>query len=152
MPFLQLSPNAHIAFPALLAVISYVLYFWVGFRRQGVVGYLRNNVLPPPGVPLWIYPLIIPIEVLMQFVTRPFTLAVRLFANMFAGHIVLLVFTLGGFTLFAANNVFLYGVGALSLVMAIVLTLFEAVVALLQAYVFVMLTASYLQGSLEGAH
>jgi F-type H+-transporting ATPase subunit a len=71
---------------------------------------------------------------------------------MFAGHIILLVFTLGGFLLFNADNFALKGVSFLSWAFAIVLTLFELLVAVLQAYVFILLTAVYVQGALADEH
>jgi F-type H+-transporting ATPase subunit a len=105
-----------------------------------------------PGAPLWIYPLLVPLEFLQTFVTRPFTLAIRLFSNMFARHLILLVFTLGGFALLGAQTVALCPASLVSWALAIVLSLFEAAVALLQAYVFVVLTASYIQGALAEEH
>ena len=83
---------------------------------------------------------------------RPLTLAIRLFANMFAGHLILLVFTLGGFVLLGTNNIGLAGVGIVSFAMAIVMTFFELVVACLQAYVFAVLTAVYVQSSIVEEH
>jgi F-type H+-transporting ATPase subunit a len=84
-------------------------------------------------------------------VFRPFTLAVRLFANMFAGHMILLVFTLGGFVMLNSNAL-LAPVSVLSWAMAVALTFLEALVVMLQAYVFVVLTASYVQGALAEEH
>jgi F-type H+-transporting ATPase subunit a len=71
---------------------------------------------------------------------------------MFAGHILLLVFTLGGFVLLAVNNILVKPIGVMSWLMAIILTFFELLVALLQAYVFVILTAAYIEGSLAEEH
>jgi F-type H+-transporting ATPase subunit a len=151
IPFLQLSPNAHIAFPAVLAVISYLLFMYLGFRKHGFFGYLKATLIIP-GVPAPMLLLIVPIEFMSTFLLRPFTLALRLFANMFAGHVILLVFTLGGFVLIGLDNVFLKPVSLLSWAMAIALTFFELLVAALQAYVFALLTASYVQGALADEH
>jgi F-type H+-transporting ATPase subunit a len=74
-----------------LAAISYVLFNWVGIRQQGVGPYFKNNLFPA-GVPKPLYVLITPIEFVSTFVFRPFTLAVRLFANMLAGHLLLAIF------------------------------------------------------------
>jgi F-type H+-transporting ATPase subunit a len=150
IPGLQISPNSHIAFPIVLAIISYVLFMYQGVRRHGVGKYLKMNLIPDAPAPLLI--ILVPIEFFSTFVLRPVTLSLRLFANMFAGHMLLLVFTLGGFVLLGANNIAIQGVSLLSFAMAIILTLFEVIVALLQAYVFAVLTASYLQGALADEH
>ncbi len=149
IPFIQISPNAHIAFPAVLAVISYVLFIYLGFRKHGV-GYLKHALIIP-GVPWPMYFLLVPIELFSTFILRPLTLALRLFANMFAGHVILLVFTLGGFVLIQAS----WGYSPISLlswVMAILLTFFELMIAALQAYVFALLSASYVQGAIAEDH
>jgi F-type H+-transporting ATPase subunit a len=150
IPLLQISPNAHIAFPIMLAIPSYVLFNYLGIRKHGFKKYLKMNLIP--DAPIGLLPLLILIEFFSTFVLRPVTLSLRLFANMFAGHMLLLVFTLGGFVLLGANNFALKGVSIVSFAMAIVLTLFEVIVALLQAYVFVILTASYVQGALADEH
>jgi F-type H+-transporting ATPase subunit a len=97
------------------------------------------------------YILVTPIEILQNFVVRPFTLAVRLFANMFAGHMLLVVFSLGAVYLFQVGN---YSVvfGPISALMAIVMTFFELLVIFLQAYVFTVLMGTYLNGSIEAEH
>ncbi len=149
VPFVQLSPNSHIAFPAILAVVSYVMFIYVGIRKHGFVKYLKHSLIPP--APGFILPLLIPIEFFSNFLVRPFSLAVRLFANMFAGHILLLVFTLGGFAMISATPL-LAPVSILSWVLSIALTFLEFLVICLQAYVFTVLTASYVQGSLADEH
>jgi len=149
VPFIQISPNSHIAFPVILAVISYVLFIYQGLRRFGL-RYFRNTLILP--APWYVQPILIPIEFASTFLIRPFTLAVRLFANMFAGHVILLVFTLGGFVLLNSDALFLKPISLLSWAMAIALTFLEALVAILQAYVFVVLTSSYLQGALAEEH
>jgi F-type H+-transporting ATPase subunit a len=150
IPGIQLSPNSHIAFPATLAVISYVLFNYIGIRRYGFGTYMKRSLIPP--APWFVLPLLIPIEFISTFLVRPFTLAVRLFANMFAGHVILLVFTLGGFVLLNAESLFIKPVSLVSWALAVALTFLEALVALLQAYIFVVLTASYVQGALAEEH
>lgn len=150
IPLLQISPNAHIAFPVVLAVLSYVLFNYLGIRKHGLGKYLKMNLIP--DAPIGMLPLLIPIEFFSTFVLRPITLALRLFANMFAGHMLLLVFTVGGFVLLGTDNVLTQSVSVVSFLMAILLTLFEVIVAILQAYVFTILTASYVQGALSDAH
>jgi F-type H+-transporting ATPase subunit a len=151
LPFFQVSPSAHIAFPAALALISWVLYITVGVRRHGFIGYLKVTLIPP-GAPVWLMPLLIPLEFFSNILIRPFALAVRLFANLFAGHFILLVFTLGGFVLLGSSAAFIKPISVLAWAMAIVLTFLEVLVALLQAYVFAILNAVYLQSSLAAEH
>jgi F-type H+-transporting ATPase subunit a len=149
VPFLQISPNSHIAFPAMLAAISYVLFNYAGIKHHGFVKYFKMALVPP--APWFILPLLIPIEFFSTFLVRPFSLAIRLFANMFAGHMLLLVFTLGGFAMISAN-VWFIPFSVVSWVMTIALTFLEFLVIVLQAYVFTVLTASYLQGALADEH
>jgi F-type H+-transporting ATPase subunit a len=149
VPFVQISPNSHIAFPAILAVISYIMFIYIGMKHHGGLKYFKHALIPP--APWFILPLLIPIEFFSTFLVRPFSLAVRLFANMFAGHMLLLVFTLGGFAMLNAN-IWLAPASLVSWVMTIALTFLEFLVVCLQAYVFTVLTASYLQGALADEH
>jgi F-type H+-transporting ATPase subunit a len=150
IPFAQISPNSKFAIPLVLAVITWILYNWVGIREQGAGKYFKDAAVPP-GVPIAALILVTPIELLQVFVIRPFTLAVRLFANMFAGHMLLVVFSLGATYLITAGGIYpIFGVA--SFAMAIVMTFFEILVIVLQAYVFTVLTATYLAGSVEPAH
>ncbi len=149
VPGIQVSPNAHIAFPIMLTIITYVLFITVGIRKFGFGRFMKNSLIPPaPWFILW---LLVPIEFFSTFIVRPVTLSLRLFANMFAGHMILLVFTLGGFVLLSAN-VWFAPLSLLSWALAIALTFLEALVAVLQAYVFVILTSSYVQGALAEEH
>jgi F-type H+-transporting ATPase subunit a len=111
---------------------------------------MKLSLIPP--APWFILIILIPIEFASTFLIRPFTLALRLFANMFAGHIILLVFTLGGFALFGANAVAIRPLSIVSWAMALALTFLETLVAVLQAYVFVVLTSSYVGGALAEEH
>jgi F-type H+-transporting ATPase subunit a len=150
IPFAQISPNAKFAIPLVLAVICWVLYNYVGIREQGAAKYFKDAAVPP-GVPAAALVLVTPIELLQVFVIRPFTLAVRLFANMFAGHMLLLVFSLGAtYLLFVGNFSVVFA--PLSFLMALVMTFFELLVIVLQAYVFTVLMATYLNGAVEPAH
>jgi len=150
IPFAQISPMAKFAFPLVLALICYVIYIWVGIREQGVGKYFKD-ILFLPGVPVFMYILVTPIEILQNFIVRPFTLAVRLFANMFAGHMLLLVFSLGATYLFTVGGLS-YIFGGISFLMALVMTFFELLVIFLQAYVFTVLMGTYLNGSIEAEH
>lgn len=151
VPGIQISPMSHIAFPATLAVLSWGIYMYVGIKQHGLGKFLKNTCVPP-GAPAFIYPLLIPIEFLQNIILRPVTLALRLFANMFAGHLILLVFILGGFQLLNSDNVFIQGMSVFSFAMGIAMTLFELIVIALQAYVFTLLTGMYIQGSLADEH
>jgi F-type H+-transporting ATPase subunit a len=150
IPFFQISPNSHIAFPIMLTVITYVMFNYIGIRKHGFLKYMKKSTVPP--APWFILPLLVPIEFFSTFIVRPITLSVRLFANMFAGHMILLVFTLGGFALFGAQTLWFKPISLLSWALAIALTFLEALVIVLQAYVFVVLTSSYISGALSEEH
>jgi F-type H+-transporting ATPase subunit a len=151
VPGLQISPNSHVAFPIVLAAISYVLYIAVGIRKHGFLRYLKMSLILP-NVPWPMHVLLVPLEFMQNFIIRPVTLAVRLFANMFAGHLILLVFTIGGFVLLSSDNLFIQASSIFAFLMSIVMTFFEALVAILQAYVFVVLSANYLSTSMAEEH
>jgi F-type H+-transporting ATPase subunit a len=151
IPLAQISPNAHIAFPAFLAIISWVTFLYLGIRKFGLVRYLKK-VSVPSGTPWYMLWLVAPIEFFSTVLVRPVTLSVRLFANMFAGHLILLVFTIGGFMLLGSSVVLLRPISVLSWLLAIVLTLFEFVIAALQAYVFLLLSAFYFGEALAEEH
>jgi len=127
-------------------IMVFVVYNWIGFKKNGFLGYLKSFL--PSGTPWWLIPLIYPLEVISHFL-RPFTLGVRLYANMYAGHIVLGVF--GIFVVMVASALSPVGfvVGGLSLVMQIIMYAFEVFVAFIQAYVFAILTAVYMNGALH---
>ena len=150
IPIVQFSPMSKFAFPLVLALICWVLYIYLGIREQGVGKYFKD-IMFLPGVPKFMYVLVTPIEVLQNFIVRPFTLAVRLFANMFAGHMLLLVFSVGATYLFTVGGLS-YVFGSISFLMAIVMTFFELLVMFLQAYVFTVLMGTYLNGSIEAEH
>jgi F-type H+-transporting ATPase subunit a len=150
VPFAQISPMSKFAFPLVLAVITWVIYNWVGIREQGAGRYFKDAAVPP-GVPIGALILVTPIELLQVFVIRPFTLAVRLFANMFAGHMLLAVFALGTVYLLQVGN-FSVIFSPFAFLMALIMTFFELLVIVLQAYVFTVLTATYLNGAVEPAH
>jgi F-type H+-transporting ATPase subunit a len=133
-----------------LAVISYVMFIYVGIRKHGAGKFFKTALIPP--APWFILPILIPIEFFSTFLVRPVTLALRLFANMFAGHMILLVFTLGGFALLNADSLLVKPISLLSWAMTLALFALEVIVALLQAYVFVVLTSSYIQGALADEH
>ncbi|MFB7763067.1 F0F1 ATP synthase subunit A [Streptomyces xiamenensis] len=149
VPLAQFPVTSAIAFPAGLAVVVWVTYMTVTFKTNGFVGGLRNLCVPS-GLPKGIYVILTPIEFISNVFLRPFTMAVRLFANMFAGHLLLLLFIIGTwYTLGTVVGTF-YSITSFAL--ALVLTVFEMFIQALQAYVFVVLTATYLSQALEEAH
>lgn len=150
IPFAQISPMSKFALPLVLAVLVWILYNYVGIREQGAARYFKDAAIPP-GVPIGALILVTPIELLQVFVIRPFTLAVRLFANMFAGHMLLVVFSLGTVYLLQVGN-FSVIFSPFAFAMALAMTFFEVLVIVLQAYVFTVLTATYLNGAVEPAH
>jgi F-type H+-transporting ATPase subunit a len=147
-PFIMFPLNSRLAFPIVLALIAWVTYNAVGISRHGFLGYFKM-VMFPPGVPIPIYILLTPIELLQVVIIRPFTLAVRLFANMVAGHFLLAVFFLGAVALFTG---FPYILGLVSFAMGTVMVGFEIFVSGLQAFIFAVLTASYIGGAMAEEH
>ena len=142
--------NGRMALPAVMAVCSLLLFISVGISQQGFGHYFRNTLFPP-GMPKLIYVLLTPIELISTFIVRPVTLAIRLLANMIAGHLILSVFFVAaGYMLTSMNISTLFGVGAL--VFAVALIAFELFVAGLQAYVFTILSAVYIAGAMEPEH
>ena len=149
IPILYFPAMAKYGYPAALAGMVWLIYMGLGFKKQGVRGYLRT-LLVPSGSPAWILPLLIPIEFLSNVLVRPFTLSVRLFANMLAGHVLLLVFSLATWYLLTVSIGLLFS--ATSFVVLILVTGLEVLVQALQAFIFTILTATYISGAYESAH
>ncbi|HEY6793204.1 MAG TPA: F0F1 ATP synthase subunit A [Kineosporiaceae bacterium] len=151
LPPVQFPTMSRLGFPAALTLVVFVLYHVLGIRKMGLGGYFKHMV--PPGVPGWVLVILFPLELLTYFFTRPVTLALRLFGNMFAGHLLLVLFVTGGeYLVLHAGNPTLIPVGIFSWVMAFVMTLFELLVEFLQAYIFTLLAALYIAGSLAAEH
>jgi F-type H+-transporting ATPase subunit a len=151
VPIVQFPSMSRIGFPAALALLTWLVFNYVGIRRKGLGSYLKQ-VVYPPGVPTWILPLIIPLEFIQTILTRPLTLGLRLFANMFAGHLLLLVFILGGDFMLLHGSAALPFLSPFAFLMGIGMTIFEALIQVLQAYIFVLLTALYIAGALAEEH
>jgi F-type H+-transporting ATPase subunit a len=157
IPGAQFPVSSRFAFPVVLALIVWVVYLFVGMKNQGVVGYFKN-VAFPPGMPIGIYPLLTPIEILSTIIIRPATLAIRLFANMFAGHLLITVFTVSAWYLLNLTNFvgFVSVIGYLgsfvSFIVIILLTVFEMFIQALQAFIFTLLTAVFISSSLHAEH
>jgi len=151
VPLVNFSLSSRIAFPMVLAIVSWITYNAVGIRRHGFLGYLKM-VCFPPGAPKVLYLLLTPIEFFTTIIVRPITLSVRLFANLVAGHFLLAVFFLGTIALFESSNVLLKPIGLVSGGMAVVMVGFEIFVSALQAFIFSVLSASYIAGAMASEH
>ncbi len=155
-PLVNFPTTARMALPAMLAMLVWVVFIIAGVGAHGPRYFL--DAVKPSGVPGFVLPLIIPIELVSTFVVRPLTLAVRLFANTMAGHIILAI-------IFVSANTFLWDVshgnfmdkgimgGILGIFLAVaagpLMMVFEIVVATIQAYIFTILTAVYINSSLS---
>lgn len=149
IPIFQIPATARMAIPMFLALLSWAIFIVVGIINQGPGHYLKNSLFPP-GVPKALYILVTPIEFISTFLVRPFSLAVRLFANMLAGHILLVTFSVLSAALLVKSA--LVVVLPLPAVMLVFLTGFEVLVAVLQAYIFTILTAVYIGGAMHPEH
>lgn len=149
VPGVNFPVTSRMAIPAALAVLTWIIFNVVGIMKQGAYRYFKD-VLFPPGVPKAVYVLLTPIELFSTFIVRPFTLAVRLFANMVAGHTLLTIFFLFTNDFLRENLGPAAPIGVLTLVISCVLILFELLVISLQAYIFTMLTASYIAEATHG--
>jgi len=149
VPLIQMPGNARIAVPMFLALLTWVLFIGAGFKAQGPLGYLKSSLFPP-GVPKALYVLVTPIEFVSIFLVRPFSLMVRLFANLLAGHILLVTFAVLSASLVTAKwyAIFL----PLPVLGVIFFTAFEVLVSFLQAYVFALLAGVYIGSSLHPEH
>ncbi len=150
--FLSMNPvNSKIGFPIALTIVVYVVYHWVSIQKMGFVGYLKHMV--PPGLPAWIAPVIFLLEIVTYLITRPLTLALRLFGNMFAGHMVIALFVTGAFFfLLHGDGILLRVLSLPTFLMAGVMLIFEILVQFLQAFVFALLAASYIAGAVAEDH
>ncbi|MBL3666576.1 F0F1 ATP synthase subunit A [Streptomyces sp. M2CJ-2] len=148
IPFAQMPVTSIFAYPLGLALIVYIVWISLTFKRQGFVGALKNFTGYDKSLGAAL-PVVMLIEAFSNLLVRPFTHAVRLFANMFAGHILLVLFTIASWYL-------LNGIGiayaSVSFLMVLVMTVFELFIQALQAYVFVLLTVTYIQGALAEQH
>jgi F-type H+-transporting ATPase subunit a len=151
IPFFQFPATSRSGYPWALVAVVYLTYLYLGFRTQGALGYLKNMI--PRDVPFFVLIILLPVEFLRFFIVQPFTLGVRLFANMFAGHLVLLLFALGGEYLLLHSDVIGFKpVGILAMAMGMVLHLLELLIQVLQAYIFTLLTANYIAGAVAEEH
>ena len=149
IPLIDFPATSRIAFPAGLAFIVWVTYITIGMRAKGPIGYFRAMAIPQ-GAPWWILPLLAPIELFSNILVRPFTLTIRLMANMLAGHLLLLVFGVASWYLFSASIGLLYA--TTSFLLTIILTGLEVLIQALQAFIFATLTAFYIADARQTVH
>jgi len=150
IPGLNISGTSVIGLPIVMALAAYVTFIYAGMKKHGF-GFFKSALFPA-GVPKVFYIMVTPIEFLSTFILRPVTLALRLTMNMIAGHLLLvLCFSATQFFLFESDGLFkLFGAG--TFVFGFAFTLFEILVAFLQAYVFTLLTTVYIQLALSDEH
>jgi F-type H+-transporting ATPase subunit a len=150
IPFFQFPTMSRIGFPIALALFVYVAYHYAGFKKHGFVGYIKHAALPP-GVPAFVAPLIIVIELFTKFAFQPFSLALRVFAAMFAGHLILVLAVVGGeFLLFSGSA--LVVAAPFAFIAAIAFTFLEVLVMSIQAYVFALLAGVYIGAAVSTEH
>lgn len=159
-PLVQFPSTGRMAVPAFLALTVYIVYWAAGVKAVGFWTYMKDHAVPG-GVPAFVLPLVVPIELAQILIIRPLTHAVRLFANMMAGHILLAI-------IFIAANAFLLDVhngiaeasfnlkgspvGLIALAAGPAMVGFEIMVGALQAYIFTILAAVYIGDSMHPAH
>jgi len=150
IPFLNIAGSSIVAVPLLLALISYVTFIYAGIKKSPK-NFFKNSLFPS-GVPPFLYIIVTPLEFISTFIIRPVTLTLRLLMNMIVGHLMLVLF-------FSATQFFLFTLGgwwsalaAGSFAFGLAFTLFEILVAVLQAYVFTILTAVYIQLAVAEEH
>jgi F-type H+-transporting ATPase subunit a len=150
IPIIYMPATARIAIPLFLSLLVWVIFIGVGFKHQGPA-YIKNSLFPP-GVPGPLYILVAPIEFISTFLVRPFSLTVRLFANLLAGHILLVTFALLTEELIQSDTFALKPVAILPFFMLLFITAFEVLVGFLQAYIFTILAAVYIGGATHPEH
>lgn len=151
IPFIQFPTFSRSGMVYSLAALSWIIYNVAGMRVHGFLGYLKHQSVPA-GVTGPILALLIPLEFISNIVVRPVTLALRLFANMLAGHLLLILFALGGEYLLVHGAGLVKPVGLLAWILFILISFLELLVQFLQAYVFVLLNAMYISGAIAEEH
>ena len=140
LPFSATS-TGNIAVTLALALVSFAAQQWAGISKYGIAGHFHNLI--PPGLPVWLLPIMIPVEILSLF-TKPFALMVRLFANMLAGHMVITALLLLIPLMARIATVAGVLVIPVSLGLSLFIMLLEVLVAFVQAYIFTMLSAIFI--------
>ena len=151
IPFIQFPTFSRAGMVYSLALLSWVIYNAVGIKKHGFGGYIKLQTVPA-GIKGPILALLIPLEAMSNLIVRPVTLALRLFANMLAGHLLLILFALGGEYLLLHGATLIKPVGLLAWLLFIAISFLELLIQFLQAYVFVLLNAMYISGALADEH
>lgn len=151
IPFIQFPTFSRSGMVYSLALLSWVVYNWVGIQKHGFVGYLKLQTVPA-GIKGPMLLLLVPLEAMSNLLVRPVTLALRLFANMLAGHLLLILFALGGEYLLLHGATLVKPVGILAWGLFVAISFLEILIQFLQAYVFVLLNAMYISGALADEH
>jgi F-type H+-transporting ATPase subunit a len=149
IPGINFPVTSRMAIPAFLAVVTWLIFNIIGIMKQGPIRYFKDTLFPP-GVPAPIKPLLAVIELFSVFVIRPLTLAIRLLANLMAGHVLLTIFFLFTHQFLVTELDARAPLGIVTLVVACALIVFELLVIAIQAYIFTMLTAFYISESIHG--
>ncbi len=154
-PLVNFPVTSRMAIPAFLAIVTWFIFVIAGIAKQGL-GYF-GHLLWPPGVPVGLKPLVGIIEFISTIFVRPFSLAVRLFANLVAGHVMLslLLGTAGIFVWGFIQGDLGFGkalTGGAWFILGVGIFVFEILVAFLQAYIFTLLSAVYIQTSVHPEH
>ncbi len=152
-PLINMPITSRMSIPLFLALLTWVVFIFAGLKRNGI-GYF-TAIVWPPGVPIAFKPAVGVIEFFSTFFVRPFSLAVRLFANLVAGHLMLSMLMMTAFVSFATIDEIGLLRGMLGIgwwVLAIGIFFFELIVILLQAYIFTLLSAVYIDSSVNAEH
>jgi F-type H+-transporting ATPase subunit a len=151
IPLFQFPTFSRIGYVIALVLIVWLVYNGAGIARHGFGGYLRRQTMPS-GVPPAMLGLLIPLEFFSNILVRPLTLTLRLFANMFAGHIVLILFAVGGEFLLLHGDTLVKPVSIVTWLLFIAISALELLVQFLQAFIFTILTSLYISSALADEH
>ena len=151
VPFIQFPTFSRSGMVYGLAALSWIIYNAVGIKKHGFGGYMKLQCVPS-GIKGPMLALLIPLEFMSNILVRPVTLALRLFANMLAGHLLLILFALGGEYLLLHGATLVKPVGLLAWLLFVAIAFLELLVQFLQAYVFTLLNAMYISGALADEH
>ncbi len=152
IPVVQFPTMSRIGFPIAVALFVYVFYHYAGIRKHGFGGYFKHALFPP-GAPVAVYLILAPIEFISKFIVQPAALAIRVFAAMFAGHLILMLLAFAGEYLLLEAGGGLYAViGGVSFVGFILMTFIEALVMVIQAFVFALLAAVFIGAAVAEEH
>lgn len=148
IPLLQLPSFSHAGSAYAIALIIYFTWIGVGVQKHGI-RYFKLAVVPS-GVPGWIMPLMVPLEIISNFIVRPLTHSLRLMATMLAGHMIVALAGSGAqYLIVVQDSILLNATGVAVIAGSVAMYFLELLIMVLQAFVFTLLTAIYIQGSLE---